>query len=576
MKETIYYLKKVYAFGRKYRVALFLEFFTTIVQIIIGIILPLFLAKQIVFFTENVYKQIVLVSLVVFSIEMINELNIVLMRRCCQVFRRGTIKNIQIALGTEILKICQSDIEKYGTGTFIERLTQDVDQMTEIFTTGVGYFSGVIINIGIFIAIFIINKIVFIYYFIVAIILTLLYLIKTKKTGFQDMQCRKQKEIVSGLIGELIRGEKDIKMLSAKKSFMDKLSLEIIKRNDRYHDIATVKMVYGFIVGTATHIFEFLLVILLVSLIKYNVISAAIAVVLFTYKTNIMSNLMEKVSLLLDEVKNFNISANRVFSILDNKEFQKEHFGKKHINKIRGNFAFENVYFSYEDKQVLKGLSFKIKENETVAFVGKSGAGKTTIFSLLCKLYDIQDGNILLDGKNIKELDEYSIRDNITIISQNPYIFNLSIRDNLKLVKENLTDEEMKDACKMACLTDFIEELPNKYDTIVGEGGVNLSGGQRQRLAIARAFVQNTKIILFDEATSALDNETQKYIQQAINNMKEKYTILIIAHRLSTIVGADRIMLVEDGKITATGTHKKLLSENKTYKKLYENEILEK
>ena len=198
---------------------------------------------------------------------------------------------------------------------------------------------------------------------------------------------------------------------------------------------------------------------------------------------------------------------------------------------------------------------------------------KTTIFSLLCKLYNTNRGEILIDGNNIKDLDEYSIRNNITIISQNPYIFNMSIRDNLKLVKEDLTDKEMKEACKLACLNEFIETLPNKYDTVVGEGGVMLSGGQRQRLAIARAFIQKTEIILFDEATSALDNETQSYIQQAIDNMKKDYTILIIAHRLSTIVNADRIIVIDDGKVVGEGTHKQLLSKNKIYKKLYESEI---
>ena len=175
-------------------------------------------------------------------------------------------------------------------------------------------------------------------------------------------------------------------------------------------------------------------------------------------------------------------------------------------------------------------LSFKINANETVAFVGKSGAGKTTIFNLLCKMYDIDSGSITIDGVDIKKLDKDSIRGNITIISQNPYIFNMSIRDNLKLVKSDLTNKEMKEACKLACLDEFINSLPDKYDTVIGEGGVNLSGGQKQRLAIARALVQKTEIILFDEATSALDNETQEKIQTAINNMKKQYLLLLIGY----------------------------------------------
>ena len=205
--------------------------------------------------------------------------------------------------------------------------------------------------------------------------------------------------------------------------------------------------------------------------------------------------------------------------------------------------------------------------------MGKSGAGKTTIFNLLCKMYDVDSGSITIDGVEIKKLDKDSIRGNITIISQNPYIFNMSIKDNLRLVKSNLTNKEMKEACKLACLDEFINSLPDKYDTVIGEGGVNLSGGQKQRLAIARALVQKTEIILFDEATSALDNETQEKIQTAINNMKNEYTILIIAHRLSTIINADRILFLDNGKIVSEGTHEYLLKNCDEYRKLYEAEI---
>ena len=237
---------------------------------------------------------------------------------------------------------------------------------------------------------------------------------------------------------------------------------------------------------------------------------------------------------------------------------------------------FKNVTFKYDTKLILNDLNFKVNANETVAFVGKSGAGKTTIFNLLCKMYDNYDGTITMDGVNIKKLDKDTIRGNITIVSQNPYIFNMSIKDNLKLVKNDLTEEEMVEACKLACLDEYISSLPNKYDTVVGEGGVNLSGGEKQRLAIARAFLQKTEIILFDEASSALDNETQAKIQQAIDNLQKDYTILMIAHRLSTIKNADRILLLDGGKIKAEGTHKELLKNSKLYKSLYEKEITKK
>ena len=255
------------------------------------------------------------------------------------------------------------------------------------------------------------------------------------------------------------------------------------------------------------------------------------------------------------------------------KLYKKEKFGNVHLDKINGDFEFRNVDFSYGKTKVLKNLSFKIAANSTVAFVGKSGSGKTTIFNLLAKMYDVDSGQILIDNHDIKTLDKDTIRGNITIISQNPYIFNMSIKENLLLVKNDLTDEEMKEACKLACLDKFIENLENQYDTVIGEGGVNLSGGQKQRLAIARALIQKTEIILFDEATSALDNETQYEIQKAIENMEGEYTILIIAHRLSTRKKANKIFYLENGKIIDSGNHEYLINNCESYKHLYETEI---
>ena len=213
--------------------------------------------------------------------------------------------------------------------------------------------------------------------------------------------------------------------------------------------------------------------------------------------------------------------------------------------------------------------------NERVAFVGKSGAGKTTIFNLIARLYHTNKGKILLDNYNINELTRDSVRNNMSIITQNPYVFNFSIKDNLLLAKENATMKEIREACKLACIDDFIMTLPNKYETMVGENGIILSGGQKQRLAIARALLMKTEIILFDEATSALDNETQSKIQEAINNLKGEYTILIIAHRLSTVIDCDRIFVVDNGKIINSGSHKELLKNCDYYKNLY-NKDLEK
>ena len=576
VKETIRNLKKVFKVSNEYRKYFIFILITSVIQMIIGIILPLYTARQIVSFSETIYEELLFTSFMVLAISIMNEINNFIMDMACRKFRIGTIKNLQIKLGTEILKIREKDIQKYGTGTFIERLTNDTEQMADMFTHGVGYIAKTLMNAGIFIAIFIINKYVFLFYLIAAILLTSLYLLRTNRMGKLDIIYRKQGDKVSSLVGELVRGEKDLKMLSAKKTFLDKLCIEIKEKNAKDYDKKFVNILYLLIVRILSDIFVFGLVVLLIYLIKKNILSVSLAVALFTYKTNIMTNLMDNIALLLDEVKNFNVSTSRVFAVIENKEFLQEKFRNGHLEKIDGNFEFKNVSFAYDNYKVIDNMSFQINSGETVAFVGKSGSGKTTIFNLLGKLYEMDEGNIFIDGVDINTLDEDSIRGNITMISQNPYIFNMSIRDNFRLVKENIKDDEIRKVLKLSCLYDFVSNLPEGLDTIIGEGGTNLSGGQRQRLAVARALVQKTKIILFDEATSALDNETQRDIQTAIDNLKGKYTILIIAHRLSTIKNSDRILLVDNGRICAEGTHKTLLKNNSFYKKLYESEITDK
>jgi len=188
---------------------------------------------------------------------------------------------------------------------------------------------------------------------------------------------------------------------------------------------------------------------------------------------------------------------------------------------------------------------------------------------LLLRYFDVTDGEILVDGINIKDLTEKSLRNNISIIRQNPFIFNISILENFKLVKENITLKEVREVCKKAYIDDYIMSLPDKYNTIIGEGGVNLSGGQKQRIAIARTLLLNTKIILFDEATSALDNESQEYIKMTIDNLIKDHTIIIVAHRLSTIIDADVIHVIDKGTLIDSGTHKELLKDCKIYRTLY-------
>ena len=574
MKETIRNLKKVYSYGKEYKSCLIIQILCCIVGIAINITVPLISAKFIVNFTDSIWNQALFMAMVLLGISAINEVKTLIIRKNTQIFRRGTVKNMQMSLGRETLKLEQATLDSNSSGAFIQRLTNDTDKMAGMFTTGMGKLTGFLSNIGSFVAILVIDYHMFIYYLITAIILTILHYIKNEQVGKKDVEFRNQSDKVAGLTGELVRGARDIKMLYAKESFMVELDKNVKLQSEKNFEMRNTDMGFNLVIDLLKDLFEYLTIVILIYLVTKNTITVAVAVALYSYRSTVLTNLMGTVSSLLEECKGFNISCNRVFEIINNRKYKKEVFGTKHLDSIVGNFEFKNVSFSYDNtNNVLNKLNLKIKENKTYGIVGKSGEGKTTMFNLLCKLYDNQEGKILLDGIDIKELDEESIRGNITIISQNPYIFNLSIKDNLKLVKSDITDDEIKKACRLACLDDFINGLPKGYDTVVGEGGVNLSGGQKQRLAIARALVQKTKIILFDEATSALDNETQNKIQEAINNLKENYTIVIIAHRLSTIMNCDNIFFMQNGNIINEGTHNKLLKECKSYKELYEYEI---
>lgn len=574
MKETIKNLKKVYSYGKEYKSALIFETIGSILGITIGILLPILAANQIVYLTDNNWAQLILMSLIIFVTGLITASKTVLIRKNTQKFTVGVTEKLQKSLSAEILKITQTDLDNHSSGVFVQRMTSDTDELANMFTTGYGRLIGIISSIGVFISVFIINKYIFLFYLLVSIILTILHLSKSQKINKLDKEKRKAQEKVTGLTSELVRGTRDVKMLNAKNSFIDVLNENIKSKNKKYLDMRNVDIFYNFFIDALRELFQFILIIILIYLISTNNLSVAMSIALFSYRDRVMQSFMASISDLLEEINCFNLSFERVFSLLDSNAFNKENFGNEHINKIKGDFEFKNVTFSYDNtKNVLDNISFKIEANSTVGFVGKSGSGKTTIFSLLCKMYNVNSGDILIDGISINELDEDSIRGNITIISQNPYIFNMSIIDNMKLVKENVSLEEIKEACHLACLDDYIESLPEKYDTVVGEGGVTLSGGQRQRLAIARALIQKTEIILFDEATSALDNETQGKIQEAINNLKNDYTIMIIAHRFSTILNCDKIFYIEDGKIIDFGSHYELLEKCSKYKQLYEAEI---
>ena len=269
-------------------------------------------------------------------------------------------------------------------------------------------------------------------------------------------------------------------------------------------------------------------------------------------------------------IQNSFLAIDRIFEILDLKPAIKDNENSQELTEIRKGITFENVTFSYtEGREILHNVSLEIPRGTTLALVGNSGGGKTTISALIPRLYDIKNGNIKIDGKDIKEFTQKSLRKQIAMVFQDNFLFSGTIRDNILLGNPAVSDDGIWQALKNACLEDFVKGLEKGLDTEIGERGILLSGGQKQRLAIARAFVKNAPIVILDEATSALDTKSERVVQEALDNLMKNRTVIVIAHRLSTVQNADNIIVVNDGKIAESGTHEELLKKNGAYAALY-------
>lgn len=460
--------------------------------------------------------------------------------------------------------------EELSSGEVINRINNDADSLSFTFGRLLGMISSLVASLITIVYVFANSWIVGIE--ILIFLLLLLLILKKYNPLLKNIhkERKNEQDKFTSLTTESIRGIREIKTLGIKNNLISDMAdiIKIIyKKSETEIDIQKRFNILTRLLKTCLEVGTFVTCVILV---YYNKVSLTFFIAMTYYIYRYMW-LIENINDLTQNYQKFSVSISRVNDILENKLYDDVKYGNVNLDKVKGIIEFKNVSFSYpKEDTTLKNFNLVIEPHKKIAIVGSSGQGKSTLFNLITRIFDVNEGSIFIDNTNILDLTEESLRKHISIIRQEPFIFNRTIKENFEIIDNNITLDKIRKYTKMAYLDDYIMSLPKQYDTLLGEGGVNLSGGQKQRLSIARTLSKKSEIILFDEATSALDNKSQEYIKKSIDNLVKDHTIVIVAHRLSTIIDADIIHVVDDGKIIASGTHEQLLKKCKKYKELYE------
>jgi len=567
------YLKQVLKYFLKSKKEFIIIILLSLIKMVISVIEPFISAKEYTSIVNVNTNDIIKYTIIIFIINIASTILSSLSSLVGEKYSKKIEIDIQKDITKELFKLEIKNFDKKGTDFFIERAISDSKNLV----SNIGFIRYQLFNIiaSCGVIVYIINASLKMFILLLLCSLILLYIDKKSRDIYEKRyQARREiRENQNSTFTELIRGIRDIKVLNLRKNMTERIIKGQEKVNETSYKEHKEQDMFGILYTCIRQLITVIIIAYSLYLLSNNEIDGALLLVIFMYHNRVIY-LTTSIGEFYKIIKEINLNMKNIQDILNNPEYPKEKFGTKTKEYFEGNIKFKNVSFKYDELPVLKNVNFEIKPNSTIWFVGKSGSGKTTIFNLISKLYNIEEGEILIDNQNINNYSESTIRGNISVITQEPYIFNMSIKENIKIVKPSITDEELIEKCKLAEIHNYIESLPNKYDTIVGENGVILSGGLKQRLSIARALVKKSEIILLDEATSALDNELQESVMKAIKNINKEYTILIIAHRLSTIKDCDKIIVLDDGEIKGYDTHNKLIEENDIYKRLYKRELL--
>ncbi|WP_027633863.1 ABC transporter ATP-binding protein [Clostridium hydrogeniformans] len=480
------------------------------------------------------------------------------------------IYNIRQKLFVHLESLNLSFFDKTPVGRLVTRITNDVQTLNEMYTGVLIYLIKDIFMLGgIVIAMFILNKnlaLISISTLPIIFIVALLFK-KYDRDAYRKVRSRLSR--INSFLSENISGVKVVQIYNKE----DKKFKEFDEINTSYKKASLEQTVIFAIFRPAIELLSSLTMALLIWFGGFRVLDSSIEFgVLFAFINYVtmffqpIFDITEKYDILQSAMA----SSEKIFTILDNDSIIKNIDDPKKVTRLIGEIEFKNVWFAYNDEDwILKDVSFSIKPGEKVAFVGATGAGKTSIISLITRLYDIQKGEILIDGINIKHMKKEDLRRNIATVLQDVFLFTGDIKSNVRLNNTDISDEKVIEACKYVNANQFIEKLPKKYNDPVNERGTTFSQGERQLIAFARSIAFNPPILVLDEATSNIDTETESLIQDALYKITEKRTTILVAHRLSTIKNSDKIIVLHKGKIREMGTHEELLAKQKLYYNLY-------
>ena len=483
--------------------------------------------------------------------------------------RNGVVKNIRNDIYEQMIKLSLSFYSEKKRGDIVARISSDVQELDNSFLS---IFELIVKDplmvLFTLISMFLISPKLSLFVIIFIPICGFVISVVGKSLRRKSLKVQKEQGQFISLVDETLSGMKILKIFNAEKKFFKKFT----DSTNRFYKFSNSVLNRK---NLASPLSEFLGISSIagvlwfggIMVLKENSLDASAFIVYLGLAYNILTP-AKSLSRATYKVKKASAAAERIFHIIDNETMVVEDKNAQNIESFSSGIEINNITFSYEDENVVDGLNLKIPKGKSFALVGQSGSGKSTLANLICRFYDVNSGSINVDGINIKNLKKDALRNLIGLVTQDSILFNDSIKNNLLIAKPEATNEEIIECLKIANAWEFVSKMPEQIDSNIGDSGNKLSGGQKQRLSIARAVLKNPPILVLDEATSALDSESEKLVQNALENLMKNKTSLVIAHRLSTIQNADKIIVLEKGKIIESGVHKELMKNDGIYSNL--------